>query len=92
METCQDHSAHARAIEHHDNRLDAHGEQLDKLSAALASLTEIERQNQERLDKLDERLANLESVPANRWNNAANYAITAGLGACFGFLFNHLTF
>lgn len=92
MEVCPGHSAHARAIEHHDRRLDAHGEQIDKLSAAVASLTEIERQNQERIDKMDERLAALESVPASRWNKVTEYALTALLGAVIGFFANHFVF
>lgn len=92
MEVCPGHSAHERAIQHHDRRLDAHGEQIDKLSAAVASLTEIERQNQERIDKMDERLAALESVPASRWNKATDYALTALLGAVIGFFANHFVF
>lgn len=92
METCQEHSAHSRAIAHHDSRLDAHGEQLDRLSQALASLTEIERQNQERIDKMDERISALENIPASRWNQSVNYMLTAGLGAIAGYMFNHLVF
>ena len=92
MEVCPEHSAHDRAIRDHDRRLDAHGEQIDKLSAAVASLTEIERQNQERIDKMDERLAALESVPASRWNKATDYALTALLGAVIGFFANHFVF
>ena len=89
---CPEHSAHDRAITHHDKRLDAHGEQLDKLSAALASLTEIEKQNQVRIDKMDERISVLESVPASRWNKASEYALTAVLGAAIGFFANHFVF
>ena len=62
---CPEHSAHGRAIREHDTQLDAHGEQLDKLNETLAALKEIERQNQERIDSMGERIAALESVPAS---------------------------
>ena len=52
-EVCMEHSAHARAIRKHDERLDAHGRQLDTLAETLAALKEIERQNQERIDAPD---------------------------------------
>ena len=91
-EFCPEHSAHKRAIAHHDSRLDAHGEQLDKLNETLAALKEIERQNQERIDKMDARIAALESVPAARWNKATDYALTAMLGAVVGFAASHLGF
>ena len=81
---CPDHSAHSRAIGQHDNRLDAHTHQLDKLSETLARLTEIEHQNQLRIDKVDERLAALESVPADRWHKASDYVLTAVLGLVIG--------
>lgn len=81
---CPDHSAHSRAIGQHDNRLDAHSDQLDKLTETLARLTEIERQNQVRIDKVDERVAALENVPANKWNKASDYVLTAVLGIVMG--------
>ena len=34
---CMEHSAHARAIQKHDERLDAHGRQLDTLAETLAA-------------------------------------------------------
>lgn len=92
MEHCPEHSAHERAIEQHDHRLDAHGESLDRLTETLSALHEIERQNQERIDRVDERLAALESVPASRWNKATEYALTALLGAVIGFFANHFVF
>lgn len=84
MEHCPEHSAHERAIEQHDHRLDAHGDSLDKLTETLAALKEIERQNQERIDSMGERLAALESVPADKWHKASDYVLTAALGVVMG--------
>ena len=83
-ELCQDHSAHSLSIELHDKRLDAHSVQLDKLSENLVRLTEIEHQNQLRIDKVDERLVALESVPADKWHKASDYVLTAALGLVIG--------
>ena len=81
---CPEHSAHDRAIREHDTQLDAHGEQLDKLNETLAALKEIERQNQERIDSMGERIAALESVPASRWQKATDYVLAAVLGLAVG--------
>lgn len=83
-EMCMEHSAHARAIEKHDERLDAHGRQLDTLAETLAALKEIERQNQERIDAMDRRIAELEAQPAKRWEKAVTVAITGVVGAVVG--------
>ena len=83
-EVCMEHSAHARAIEKHDERLDAHGAQLDTLAETLAALKEIERQNQERIDAMDRRIAGLEAQPAQRGEEAVTVAITGVVGAAVG--------
>lgn len=83
---CPEHSAHDRAIREHDTQLDAHGEQLDKLNETLADLKEIERQNQERIDSMGERIAALESVPASRWQKATDYVLAAVLGLAVGMM------
>lgn len=83
---CPEHSAHDRAIREHDTQLDAHGEQLDKLNEMLAALKEIERQNQERIDSMGERIAALESVPASRWQKATDYVLAAVLGLAVGMM------
>lgn len=83
---CPEHSAHDRAIREHDTQLDAHGEQLDKLNETLAALKEIERQNQERIDSMGERVAALESVPASRWQKATDYVLAAVLGLAVGMM------
>lgn len=84
MEHCPEHSAHERAIEQHDHRLDTHGKSLDTLSETLAALREIEHQNQVRIDRMDERLAALESEPADRWRKASDYVLTGILGVVLG--------
>ena len=83
---CPEHSAHGRAIREHDTQLDAHGEQLDILNETLAALKEIERQNQERIDSMGERIAALESVPASRWQKATDYVLAAVLGLAVGMM------
>lgn len=90
MEHCPEHSAHERAIEQHDHRLDTHGKSLDTLSETLAALREIERQNQERIDRMDERLAALESEPADKWRRTSDYVLTAILGVVLGFVASNL--
>ena len=83
-ETCKEHSAHERAIGKHDERLDAHGRQLDTLAETLAALKEIERQNQERIDAIEGRVSQLESVPNERWEKAVAAMLTAIVGAVVG--------
>lgn len=79
-----EHSAHARAIRKHDERLDFHGSQLDTLGETLATLKEIECQNQERIDALEGRVSQLESVPNERWEKAVSAMLTAIVGAVVG--------
>lgn len=92
MDHCPEHSAHDRAISEHDSRLEAHGKQIDKLNESIATLTEIERQNQALMDKADERIAALESVPASRWNKATDCTLTVLLGIVIGVMASHLGF
>lgn len=86
---CNEHSALLKGIEIHDTRLGSHGQQLDTINETLAALKEIEKQNQERIDNLDKRLADLESVPKQRWNSVVNYLLTALLGIVAGVLAGH---
>ncbi|OUO92096.1 hypothetical protein B5F40_01815 [Gordonibacter sp. An230] len=81
---CDQHSAHDRAIRSHDRRLDAHGEQIDKINETLSALKEIERQNQQRIDAMDERLVALEARPARRWEDMADRALWALVAAAVG--------
>ena len=83
-EHCDNHAEHTRAIGVHDKRLDSHGGQIDDIKETLAALKEIERQNQERIDRMDERIAALEAVPAKRWDSLVGYALTALAGGVAG--------
>lgn len=85
MEHCEDHSAHERAIGVHDKRLDAHGGQIDLILETLATLKEIERQNQERIDALEARIASMEALPSQKWDTLVKALITGVVGAVVGF-------
>ena len=80
MDHCPEHSAHERAIREHDGHL----AQLGAINETLAALREIERQNQERIDAMGERIDALESVPAARWQKATDYVLAAVLGLAVG--------
>ena len=89
--SCAQHSAHVRAIGAHDRRLDSHSKQIDEhqeqlsaLNETLAALKEIERQNQQRIDAMAERLAVLEARPAKRWEDMADRALWALVAAAVG--------
>lgn len=84
-EHCADHSAHERAIKAHDKRLDSHSRQLDAFLETLATLKEIERQNQERIDRMDARLEALEAVPGERWEALAKQALIVVVAAVVGY-------
>ena len=84
---------HDRAVSVHDKRLDAHGEQQGEIRTTLATLSEIERQNQQRIDesyqridRVDARVAALEARPARRWDTAATAALTAVAGGLAGYV------
>lgn len=97
MEHCPEHSAHDRAIRDHDKQFDeadrhfaATSEQLNSINETLAALREIERQNQELIDAMGERIAALESVPAARWQKATDYVLVAVLGLVLGMMASHI--
>lgn len=99
MEHCPEHSAHDRAIREHDKQFEeadgrfaATSEQLGTINETLAALREIERQNQQRIDAMGERLDALESVPAARWNKVVDCALTCALGIAIGFMASNIGF
>lgn len=65
MDHCPEHSAHERAIREHDGQL----AQLGAINETLAALRVIERQNQERIDAMGERIDALEPVHHRRARN-----------------------
>ena len=83
---CPEHSAHGWAIDEHDKRITETGKALSTINETLAALREIERQNQELIDAMGERVDALENVPADRWNKVVDYALTCVLGIAIGFM------
>lgn len=94
-EFCQDHSEHARAIKHHDTRLDKHSENLDELKEGqfdlrlnVQKLTDIEEQNSKifaRHDRMltehDQRISAIEDQPARDAKRIKDSALGAVGGA-----------
>ncbi len=92
---CAEHSAHARAIRAHDERLDSHSRQLDSqleglhaMELALQKLTDIEQQNQvlinqnaAKLADIGERVDALEDAPARDAKRLRDAAVGAIGGA-----------
>ena len=77
---------HERAVGAHDKRLDSHSEQIDEMQKLLVKLTQIEEQNQARINSVDARVAALEARPARRWDSLATAALTALVGGLAGYL------
>ncbi len=88
MDHCPEHSAHERAISEHDGQL----AQIGAINETLAALRVIERQNQELIDAMGERIDALEDVPADRWNKAVDCALTCVLGIAIGFMASNIGF
>lgn len=87
---CPEHSAHERAIESHEKRLDSHGKSLDAVMETLATLKEIEHQNQERIDRVEEALAEIKARPAKRWDAVADKVLMLLIAAVFGLVISHI--
>lgn len=86
MDICAEHSAHERAIEQHDKRLDAHGGEIDELKECVVRLTALQEAHSKWQTIADERIAALESKPSKRWETVSNYALTAGIALVMGYL------
>lgn len=91
-EHCDDHSAHETLLGSHGKRLDAHGRQIDALTENLVALREIERQNQERIDRMDERLAAMEAKPGRRWDAVVDKALLVACAAVVGYALGFIGF
>lgn len=90
MDACMEHSAHERAIRTHDERLEAHGGEIDELRECVVRLTALQEAHTAWQADADERIAALEAVPAKRWESVANYALTAALAFVVGIVATHL--
>lgn len=84
-EHCDEHSAHARAIKRHDDRMDAHGRELDDLRECVVRLTALQEESARWRAEADQRIAALESKPARQWETAVTAVVTAVVGAIVGF-------
>lgn len=89
MQSCADHSAH----DQHLSRLDARVLELEDANKELSRFTEritvLVDKYDETLDNHAARLAALESIPAKRWEQVANYALATALGAAAGIVLTH---
>lgn len=78
------HSAHARAIGKHDERLDGHSESIDQLRDCVTRLTALQEADAEWRKDAEARLDALESVPSSRWGALVNSGISALGGGLVG--------
>lgn len=90
MDTCLDHSAHQRAIDSHDERLEAHGGEIDELRECVVRLTALQEAHTAWQEHADERISALEAAPAKRWESVTNYVLTAALAFVVGIVATHL--
>ena len=88
--TRQGDSDHDKQFEEADRHFAATSEHLNSINETLAALREIERQNQELIDAMGERIDALENVPADRWNKVVDYALTCVLGIAIGFMASNI--
>lgn len=86
MEGCAGNPAHTRAIDMHDKRLDSHSGDIHEMREMLARLTTIEEQNQQRIDAVEARIADIEARPQKRWDTLAVAMITAFAGGLAGYV------
>ena len=84
-EHCEEHSAHQRAIRKHDERMDAHGRELDDLRECVVRLTALQEESARWRAEADQRIAALEAQPAKRWDALTTALLTGIVGAAVGF-------
>lgn len=89
-EFCAEHSAHQRAIRVHDERMAAHGKELDDLRECVVRLTALQETQREEFSEwrheAEARLSAIENAPAKRWETATTAMLTAIVGALVGFV------
>lgn len=85
---CADHRYLMEHIKEQDEHIRTTDAQLQTLTENVVVLKQIEMQNKEHLEKIDERIAAIEAVPTNRWNNAVNYILTCCIGFAMGAVMN----
>lgn len=90
LDTCLDHSAHQRAIDSHDERLEAHGGEIDELRECVVRLTALQEAHTAWQEHADERISALEAAPAKRWEHVTDYVLTAVVGIAIGMVMTHM--
>ena len=81
---CLVHSAHDRAIQVHDQRLNTHSDEIDSLRECIVKLTTLQEQSLEWKKEADARITALETVPASRWEKVVGTVITGVVSAIVG--------
>ena len=81
---CLNHSAHQRAIDVHDKRLNAHSNDIEALRECIVRLTTLEEQSVAWRNDADARLDALEAIPASRWEKIVSTVITGLVSAIVG--------
>lgn len=89
-EFCSEHSAHARAISKHDERLDTHGEEIDSMRECIVRLTAIQEADHEWRERAEERISALEMKPAARWDSVVDKAVLAVIAGVVGFALSQI--
>lgn len=87
---CQHHAAHKQSIETHDKRLDAHGDELDRIAICLERLTVLQENQEKRQCANEQDVAALKSAPAKKWEQISQYVLTALIGAVIGFVLSNI--
>lgn len=83
---CNEHSAHEVRISGLEQRVDAHGDELDDLKECVVRLTALQAANSKWQETADDRIAALEAAPGRRWESLANYIMTAVVALIIGML------
>lgn len=83
-EVCIEHAAHARAIGKHDERLDAHGDEIDQLRDCVTRLTALQEADAAWRADAEKRIDALEAAPGERWERVVTTALTGVVGAVVG--------
>ncbi len=78
------HSAHARAIGKHDERLDGHSESIDQLRDCVTRLTALQEADAAWRADAEKRIDALEAAPGERWERVVTTALTGVVGAVVG--------
>lgn len=85
-DVCFEHSAHERAINKHDKRLDGHSAQLDELRDCVTRLTALQEADAAWRIDAERRLDALEAAPAAKWRTVETAIVSTFAGGIAGAL------